>query len=76
MMFDVGVRENKQKAMYVRVHNSVLSRFVYEEQRKGFVVFSVIPLFRNTRITPEVKEVIKEFKIDRLDKACIDSHGF
>lgn len=49
MMFDVGVRENKQKAAYYRVHKRVLSKFVRDEQNKGFFVFSVIPLFPKDR---------------------------
>jgi hypothetical protein len=86
MIFDVGVQESIAKRRFFRVHDSLLSKFVREVQDKGYYIFSVIPLFK-----PKIKDVVlkhldwekdlEEQKsldpiVDRLDKSCIDSHGF
>lgn len=83
-MFDVGVRESRQRARYFRVHDTVLSRFILRIQLRGFLVFSVIPLFRPKEEESEYskaglsEEKMREVReqVDPIDDRCmIDPHG-
>lgn len=81
MMFDVGVRESRQRARYFRVHDTVLSRFILRIQLRGFLVFSVIPLFRpKEEVVKDDKNIeyaIRNGIVDPIDdRIMIDPHGF
>jgi hypothetical protein len=86
MMFDVGIRMNKQSARFYRVHDTMLSVFIRRAQNEGKYVFSIIALFmkkdkewpmHTKHFSQSKSEEVNKQVVDPIgDRIMIDPHGF